>query len=473
MQFFDLELNGPNVIAESERQGNARNLLWPWAGANVSLLAISYGSFFLGFGISFKQATWAAIIGTVLSFLVVGFSSLAGKKSNVPTMILSRAVFGVKGNIVPGALSYLIFVGWETVLVSLATLATGTVLGRLGHVNHTVSLIIGFAIAVVLTVFGGVLGFSTIMKIQKWLTLITVIMTAVYIALTIGNVDWSAVSSIKDGTSQGFIGALIFGITGIGLGWVNSAADYSRYLPRSVSSKSVVGWTVVGASVVPIILVIYGSALAGSSKELSDAIAMDPIGALTTLLPTWYLIPFALVAILGLTGGAILDLYSSGLTLVSIGLPVKRHIAASIDAFIMLLGTIYIVWFADNFFIPFQGFLITLGVPVAVWSAIFVADVIMRKKPYVESDLFDSQGRYGAWNKTTLGIMLFGSVIGWGFVTNSFASWLSWQGFFLGAIGGKEGAWAYANVGVIFALAIGFFGHVLLSRKTIAAQESF
>jgi len=473
MQFFDLELNGPNVIAESERQGNARSLLWPWAGANVSLLALSYGSFFLGFGISFKQATWAAIIGTVLSFLVVGFSSLAGKKSNAPTMILSRAVFGVKGNIVPGVLSYLIFVGWETVLVSLATLATGTVLGRLGHVSHTVSLIIGFAIAVVLTVFGGVLGFSTIMKIQKWLTLITVIMTAVYIALTIGNVDWSAVSSIKDGTSQGFIGALIFGVTGIGLGWVNSAADYSRYLPRSVSSKSVVGWTVLGASVVPIILVIYGSALAGSSKDLSDAIAMDPIGALTTLLPTWYLVPFALVAILGLVGGAILDLYSSGLTLVSIGLPVKRHIAASIDAVIMLLGTIYIVWFADNFFIPFQGFLITLGVPVAVWSAIFVADVIVRKKPYSEPDLFDARGRYGAWNKTSLGLMVVGSIIGWGFVTNSFASWLSWQGYFLGAIGGKEGPWAYANVGVIFALAIGFFGHVLLSRKTIAAQESF
>jgi NCS1 family nucleobase:cation symporter-1 len=470
---FDLELNGPNVIAESERSGKASNLFWPWAGANVSLLALSYGAFFLGFGISFRQATWAAIIGTVLSFLVVGISSLAGKRSNAPTMILSRAAFGVKGNIVPGALSYLIFVGWETVLVSLATLATGTVFARVGHIDHNLSLIIGFLIAVSLTVFGGVLGFSTIMKIQKWLTLITVAMTIVYIGLTLDEVNWSAVSAIKDGSSQAFIGALIFGVTGIGLGWVNSAADYSRYLPRSVSSKSVIGWTVTGASIVPIVLVIYGSALAGSSKELSDAIAMDPIGALTSLLPTWFLIPFALVAILGLVGGAILDLYSSGLTLVSIGLPVKRHIAASIDAVIMLAGTIYIVWFADNFFFPFQGFLITLGVPVAVWSAIFVADVVLRKKAYSEVDLFNEAGRYGSWNKKSIALMVIGTVVGWGFVTNTFASWLSWQGYFLSAIGGKQGPWAYANVGVIFALAIGFFGHVFLSRKTIAQQESF
>lgn len=473
MKFFELELNGPNVIAESERSGKASNLFWPWAGANVSLLALSYGAFFLGFGISFRQATWAAIIGTVLSFLVVGISSLAGKRSNAPTMILSRAAFGVKGNIVPGALSYLIFVGWETVLVSLATLATGTVFARVGHIDHNLSLIIGFLIAVSLTVFGGVLGFSTIMKIQKWLTLITVAMTIVYIGLTLDEVNWSAVSAIKDGSSQAFIGALIFGVTGIGLGWVNSAADYSRYLPRSVSSKSVIGWTVTGASIVPIVLVIYGSALAGSSKELSDAIAMDPIGALTSLLPTWFLIPFALVAILGLVGGAILDLYSSGLTLVSIGLPVKRHIAASIDAVIMLAGTIYIVWFADNFFFPFQGFLITLGVPVAVWSAIFVADVVLRKKAYSEVDLFNEAGRYGSWNKKSIALMVIGTVVGWGFVTNTFASWLSWQGYFLSAIGGKQGPWAYANVGVIFALAIGFFGHVFLSRKTIAQQESF
>jgi NCS1 family nucleobase:cation symporter-1 len=469
---FELEINGPNLIQESERRGSARSLFWPWAGANVSLLALSYGSFFLGFGISFRQATWAAIIGTICSFFLVGISSLAGKRSNAPTMVLARASFGVKGSILPGFLSYFIFVGWETVLVSLATLATGTVFSRIGGVDQNLALILGFVIAVSLTVFGGVLGLSVIMKLQKVLTVVTVVMTVVYIALTMDTINWSAVTAIKDGSTQGFIGALIFGITGIGLGWVNCAADYSRYLPRSVSSKAVVGWTVFGASVVPIILVIYGAALSASSKDLSEAIAMDPIGALTSLLPTWFLIPFALVAILGLVGGAILDLYSSGLALVSIGVPIKRHQAAIIDALIMLVGSVYIVWVADNFFYPFQGFLITLGVPVAVWSAIFVADVITRKKAYSETDLYDPQGMYGSTNKGSIVLMIIGTVVGWGLVTNTFASWLSWQGYLLFLIGGKDGAWAYANVGVIAALLIGFTGHVLLSRKAIRAQES-
>jgi hypothetical protein len=107
-----------------------------------------------------------------------------------------------------------------------------------------------------------------------------------------------------------------------------------------------------------------------------------------------------------------------------------------------------------------------------VWSAIFVADVLLRKKAYSEADLFNAQGIYGSVNIGSILLMIFGSVIGWGFVTNTFAPWLEWQGYFLDLIGGKEGPWAYSNVGVIFALLFGFFGHLLLATRKIRAQES-
>jgi len=252
-----------------------------------------------------------AAVGTVGSFALVGVSSLAGKRSNAPTMVLSRAAFGVKGNIVPGILSYLIFVGWETVLVSLSALATQTVLSEVGHVSSNSARILGFVIAAGLTIAGGVLGFHVIMRLQRWLTIATLILSFGYIALTVQDIQWPAIHALPHGNAQAILGATIFGIAGIGLGWVNSAADYSRYLPRTSSSRGVIGWTIFGASIVPIIMVVYGALLAGSSSELNQRIALDPIGALTSVLPTWYLIPFALVAILGLVGGAILDLYSS------------------------------------------------------------------------------------------------------------------------------------------------------------------
>ena len=189
-----LELNGINVISENERHGKPKNLFWPWMAGNVSLLALSYGAFFLGFGISFWQTTFAAVIGTVGSFALVAISSLAGKKSNAPTMTLSRAIFGVKGNIVPGFLSYLIFVGWETVLVSLATLATGTVFAEFGHINKDLAQVLGFLFSAGLTIFSGVFGFKVIMRIQRYLTLATIFLSLGYVLLTLDKINWSCLS---------------------------------------------------------------------------------------------------------------------------------------------------------------------------------------------------------------------------------------------------------------------------------------
>ena len=53
------------------------------------------------------------------------------------------------------------------------------------------------------------------------------------------------------------------------------------------------------------------------------------------------------------------------------------------------------VFFAHNFLGPFEGFLITLGVPIAAWCGIMLADLALRRRDYAEADLYDPAGRYG------------------------------------------------------------------------------
>ena len=263
-------------------------------------------------------------------------------------------------------------------------------------------------------------------------------------------------------------------ITGFGLGWVNTGADYSRYLPRRTSGAGVVWWTTFGASVAPVFLLGFGLLLAGSSQSLSTAINSDPIGALATILPTWYLVPFVIVAVLGLVGGAVLDIYSSGLTLLAAGLRVPRWSAALLDGVLMIVGTIYVVFFSSNFIGPFEGFLITLGVPIAAWCGVMLADIALRRTAYADADLFYPSGRYGVIRWVPVTLMVLGSVVGFGLVVNTYASWLSWQGFLLGpfGLGGKTGTWEYANLGVIVALVIGFAGWLALGRAAVRRQEA-
>jgi purine-cytosine permease-like protein len=463
-----VERNGINVIAEEERKGRPRDLFWPWFAANISVLAIPYGGYVLAFGLSFWQAVVAGILGIVFSFLLCGFVALAGKRVSAPTLIVSRAVFGVQGNKLPTLLSWVLTVGWETILTALATLGTATVFHRLGWGGGDATKGVALVVVVALIIGGGVAGFDVIMRMQLWITIVTAVLTVVYVVLVHSHIHWHTVSRIHSGTTQDLLGGLVLMASGFGLGWVNVAADYSRYLPRSVSSGGVVWWTAFSAALAPILLVVFGILLAGSSTSLDSAVQQDPIGALTTILPKAFLLPFAVVAILGLVAGAVLDIYSSGLALLTLGLPIPRWSAAFVDGLVMIAGTIYIVFYSDSFFSVFEAFLITLGVPIAAWCGMFLAHLAVHRAPYSEPDFYDSKGRYGSVRLGSIVLICVATAIGWGLVTNTVGkpNWLNWQGYLLGPVGlgGKSGAWAYANLGIVAALVIGFVGQLVLSR---------
>src|SRR5687768_12226899 len=433
-----VETTGIEIIEESERTARPRDLFWPWFAANVSVFGISYASFVLGFGISFRQALVVTVVGVVVSFALCGIIAIAGKRGSAPTMILSRAAFGVNGQKVPGVVSWLVSIGWETFLAILAVLATATIFEQIGWSGGTTTQVVATVVVALLIVSASVAGYHVIMRMQSVLTWITGIATIVYVALTVDEINWPAVSDLPSGSTQQMVGALVLVMTGFGLGWINIAADWSRYQHRDARGAAIVGWNTLGGAIAPVLLVIFGLLLAGSSEELAAGIVADPIGTLGTLLPTWFLVPFLLTAILALVSGAVLGIYSSGLTLLSLGVRIPRPMAALLDGVILTLGTVWVVFFAEDFLGPFQSFLITLGVPLAAWAGIMIADIALRRRDYDDDALFDPSGRYGAFDWTSIATMVGASVVGWGLVVNNFAAdaaWNNWQGFLLHPFG--------------------------------------
>ncbi|GAA4284264.1 cytosine permease [Brevibacterium daeguense] len=469
-----IEMTGIEIVEDSQRTARPSDLFWPWFAANVSVFGMSYGPWVLGFGISFWQATIVAVIGIVVSFFLCGLIAIAGKRGSAPTMILSRAAFGVHGQKVPGIVSWLTSIGWETFLAITAVLATATVFQTLGWADGTWVRVIAAIVVAGIIVTASVLGYHTIMKLQSVLTWVTGIITILYIILVIPHIDFAAVMSLPNGSVQQMIGALVMVMTGFGLGWINIAADWSRYQKRSASDGSIVLWNTIGGSAAPVILVTVGLLLGGSDPALLEAVAADPVGTLAVLLPTWALIPFWITALLALVSGAVLGIYSSGLTLLSLGISIPRPLAAGIDGIILTIGTIWVVFFAQDFLGPFQSFLITLGVPLAAWAGILIADILTRREDYHEPSLFNPDGVYRAFDWTSLITMAVASVLGWGLVINQFAeeaAWNNWQGYLLPAVGGRDGTWAYANLGVLLALVLSFVATLILRRPTIRRQE--
>jgi len=120
----------------------------------------------------------------------------------------------------------------------------------------------------------------------------------------------------------------------------------------------------------------------------------------------------------------------------------------------MIVGNIYILFFNQDFFTPFQGFLITLGVLLAAWAAIFLTDMALfrRRGGYSERDLYASEGIYGAVNPAGVVAFLVASFVGLGLVTSS-APIFSWVGYLLRWLGWEDSALASSSIGLF----IGFF----------------
>ena len=119
----------------------------------------------------------------------------------------------------PGVISWLVSIGWETFLAILAVLATSTIFTRLGWGGGTGTKVVAAVVVAALIVSASVAGYHIIMRMQSVLTWITGIVTVLYMALTLDDIDWSAVQDIPAGSSQAVIGARCAGLNRRRAGW--------------------------------------------------------------------------------------------------------------------------------------------------------------------------------------------------------------------------------------------------------------
>jgi nucleobase:cation symporter-1, NCS1 family len=451
MGAWQRERKGIDPVTEPERHGTPKQLFWPWTAANLSLFPVASGIFVVTLGLSWQEAVIAIVVGLVVSYPLVGLTALAGVRGGAPTMTLSRATFGFHGNKIPTALSFLSTVGWEIISVALGALAARTVLARLDlGVNENLLLGVSFALIAAATVVICVYGYDVLMRVQKWLAVTGAALAVIYFAIIIPELDLSFA-----GGQPGSV-PIVAGITlvaaGGGLSWANSGADYSRYLPAGSSRKGIVAWTTFAGILTPLVLMLTGVLLSAGDPQLASAVAKDPFGALAALLPTWFLVPFTVSVILSCVAGAVMNLYSSGLILLTLGVPLRREAAVGIDGGLMVLGGIYLIFVSPNFFDPFMSFLTVFAVPSAGWAAIFLTDMLLhRRDGYAKDELYLPHAR--AFKPAAVLALICSALLGWGLVTSRDRYIDSVLGYWL-PDDVEHGSFGASNIGVFLTFVI-------------------
>lgn len=376
---WSVEMHGIDPITQQERHGRPFELFWIWFASNIGILGVVYGAFYLvGSGLNLWQGLIVGLLATGVSFVCVGLLSIPGVRGGAPMLTLSRAVFGTRGNIGPTLVSWLSLVGWETILVITSTGALLELLRIFGIETGAVWTVLSIFVLAAAVVACGYWGHATLVWLQRAATWIFGILTIVIIAFLLPQTSWSKILAQPAGPwDTGVITAFVLIMAGTGIGWINSGADYARYLPHKSSGAAITLWTTLGGTLPLYILMIVGVLLA--SFRADTLTASDPLAPIREALPSWLAIPYLLTAIGGLLAGAALDIYSSGLNLLALGLRVKRQHAVLIDGVLMILGAIYVLLIRNDFQGSLNSFLILLADGLTVWAAIFLIDMIWQR----------------------------------------------------------------------------------------------
>jgi purine-cytosine permease-like protein len=133
------------------------------------------------------------------------------------------------------------------------------------------------------------------------------------------------------------------------------------------------------------LLMILGGAVATVVPSASD-----PISGLPHAFPSWFLVPYLFGVVVQLLAVNALDLYSSGVTLLAIGVPVRRHHAVAVDAVISAAITLAVV-LSGSFNTYLSDFLLFMIVWFAPWTAIYCLDHLFRGGRYA-TDALDGRG---------------------------------------------------------------------------------
>ncbi len=471
---FAPEVTGSQPTPLDRRIGGATRLFWLWFAANSSVISLAFGAALFSLGMSLRQAVVAAFVGVAISFLPLGLGTLAGKWSGQPTMIVSRATFGVIGNVVPSTVAIVTRLFWGAVLLWLIAASTARILvgAKLGAALSELQLMVivmavGFLIAVAVAVFG----YPLLARIQFALSIASAVLILVFIGITWRAVDLTTALTVRDGPVLHVVTGVVLVFSFVGLVWATSTGDLARYQRPSSSGGASMLWASFGTTLPAFLLIGYGAVLAASSPATARGLTNSPLDTIAGLLPSWYPLPLIAATVLSLLSGVALSIYSGGLALGSLGFRLSRGGATVVVGILMFAVAIALGFTVTNVVTVFRDLATTLSVPVAAWAGLFAAEMTLRRRRFDTPSLLARGGVYPDVNWINLSMLVVASVIGFGFTSATVAG-LQWEGYLFAALGVPlSSPLGGTDLGVLVALLLGLLTPLVSGVHAIRRQE--
>jgi NCS1 nucleoside transporter family len=440
------DIHSVEPIPDADRDSTGPQQMWIWAGANIAPVNWALGAL----GIVLKLGLWETIavivLGNFIGCAIFAAFTVMGHKTGVNQMVLCRSAFGRRGAYLPSALMFLTTLGWIGVNTYFPVKIAVAILSQFGIPDNVVTNMVVITVVVVLQMLIGVYGFYAIRTFEKYTVPVTVAIMALMSVLAWsqpGVVNWGLTSTLAPGAHLAMLTLLMTAIgVGWGISWVTWASDYSRFVPRTVSSRAVFWYSYVGMFVPTVWLAILGATLASVTLDTDPAKMVSAVfGGITSVL-------VLLMVLHGPIATNILNVYSAALAALSMGVHLSRTAIALIVGIASYLVAIYFV-FEPSFAKAFDNWMISLLLWMSPFAGVVLADFYIKRRGQV-----DVPELYRAPEASAYGDINWAGIVG--FIAGLIAGWSVQNGLVpalqgpiaTGLLGGADLSWL---VGILVA----------------------
>jgi NCS1 family nucleobase:cation symporter-1 len=412
-----VERKGIEFVPIAERYGTPRRLFTIWFGVNLSILCLTVGTLGVIAGLPLTWTFGALVLGNAVGTFFMAAHSAQGPQLGIPQMIQSRAQFGVIGAALP-----LLAVVASAIFY---TAANGILIA------DTVKMILPVTKPAAVVLFGlftlliAYVGYELIHRIGAAVAILSGSMFVAVAALLLAHTGSQDAPHVPAGhfTIATFI-LVVTQATAWSLSSAPSVADYSRYLPASVSSRKAFWYTGMGNFLSSTLIMALGAFMASAFPDLA---AHAGVG-IAELFGRGRLIAAFLIT-LNLIQVNVMTMYSgymSSITIIS-GAQGAQHISLRMKFLVMTvlmtITTVTALATQDNFDVYFSDLLAILLYVLVPWSAINLADYyVVTKGSYPVDQMFSIHGIYGAFRWSSIGVYLLSIALQIPFMSLSFHS---------------------------------------------------
>jgi NCS1 family nucleobase:cation symporter-1 len=362
--FGRVESHGIDSIPAPERHGAPRELAFLWAGAFVNYASLFTASLLTTYyGLGVWDGLLATGLGTLAAALILGLLSNTGPRSGEPQIVYTRRIFGLRGSYLGAGLTLFIAIGWFAVDCVIAAQAGAQLIGG-GNRWITLGLVLLIA---TISVAVAILGHETIKVLATYGAIAFAALSLALFIFLAPQFHWTQGPVV---TGSDYPGAFVLGFMtcfALVASWYPFASDYSRYLPRSSSTRAVTLWAGAGVVLPMLLLGLFGLLLPTIDVRLASD--QGVLAVISRHAPAWVAVPFFAFVVLGEVWANYFDVYTAGLVTLAMGFRLRRWQTALGCG---LLGTAlasYAVLISD-FHLAYEDFLILTYLWAPAWAAV-------------------------------------------------------------------------------------------------------